>query len=200
MYYIYSYVNNNKPYYIGKGKGRRAYTQQNHYVPVPETDNIHIISHFDNNTSALIREWEMISLLQLKSEGGMLDNKVKGCCPPDRTGTTFTLTEEQKQKLRKPKNYARTAEHSEKIAVQNRGKKHTEQHKRKISEGCKGKTGTPGNSFRAKSYLVTFPNGSVEEVYNMANFCKEHNLTRSAMCLVAKGKANHHKGFITKYL
>lgn len=200
MYYIYSYVNNNKPYYIGKGKGRRAHTQQNHYVPVPETDNIHIISHFDNNTSALIREWEMISLLQLKSEGGMLDNKVKGCCPPDRTGTTFTLTEEQKQKLRKPKNYARTAEHSEKIAVQNRGKKHTEEHKRKISKRLRGNQNCLKKTNRAKSYLVIFPDGHIEEVFNMAPFCKKYNLTRSAMCLVANGKANHHKGFITKYL
>ena len=200
MYYLYSYVSDNKPYYIGKGKGRRAYTQENHSVPVPDTPNIHIISHFDDNVKSLLREWEMISFLQLKTEGGMLDNKVKGCCPPDRTGAKRPHSEQHKQKLRKPRRFARTAEHSEKIAAQNRGKKHTEEHKRKISEGCKGKTGTPGNSFRAKSYLITFPNGSVEKVYNMAEFCREYNLTKSAMCLVAKGKAKHHKGFITKYL
>ena len=205
MYYIYSYVEGSLPYYIGKGKGNRAYTEANHSVSVPDTPNIHIISHFDDNIKALIREWEMISLLQLKTEGGILDNKVKGCCPPDRTGTTYKLSEETKQKLRKPKNYVRTAEHSEKIAVQNRGKKHTEEHKDKISTGLKkafeeGRMKPPTKPIRALNYLVTHPDGTTEEVFNMRVFCDKHNLSRAMMSGVAKGKYKYHRGYQVEYL
>ena len=198
MFYVYSYVKNNKPYYIGKGTGNRAFTQLNHSVPVPEhKENIHFITHFDENFKSLIREWELITFLGIKSEGGMLDNKVKGCCPPDRTGTNFNHTEAAKQKLRKPKP-PRTPEHSEKIAKQNRGKKHTEEHKRKISEGCKGKTGTPGNTFRAKTYLVTFPDGHTETIHNIAPFCEENGLSRSCVSMMVNGKQKSHRGFVIR--
>ena len=197
MFYLYSYVSDNKPYYVGKGTKNRAWNPKSHSVSLPKNKaDTHIIAHFDDNVKALIREWELITFLGLKSEGGLLDNKVKGCCPPDRTGKTHSLTEKTKQKLRKPKTYKRTAGHSEKIARQNRGKKHTEEHKRKISEGCKGKTGTPGNSFRAKIYQVTFPDGHTETIRNIAPFCEEHGLSRSCVSMMVNGKQKIHRGFI----
>lgn len=198
MYYIYTYVDGIYPYYVGKGKGNRAYRPETH-PPLPTKDKIHFIAHFDDNVKALLREWELITFLGLRSEGGMLVNQVKGMNPPDRTGTTFKLSEESKQKMRKPKNYLRTPEHSEKIAVQNRGKKHTEEHKRKISEGTKGKTGTMGNSFRALTYQVTHPTGEIELVYNMATFCETHNLSRACMCNVAKGRQKQHRKYKVEY-
>ncbi len=198
MYYIYTYVDGIYPYYVGKGKGNRAYRPETH-PPLPSKDKIHLIAHFDDNVKALLKEWELITFLGLRSEGGMLVNKVKGMNPPDRTGKTFKLSEEAKMKLRKPKNYVRTPEHSEKIAKQNRGKHHTEEHKRKISKGCKGKTGTLGNSFRALTYQVTHPNGETEVVKNMATFCATHNLSRVCMCNVAKGKQKQHKNYKVSY-
>ena len=196
MFYLYSYVSDNKPYYVGKGAGYRAFTQQGHSVPVPENKaDIHIITQYKDNVKALIREWELISFLGLKSEGGMLDNKVKGCCPPDRTGTTFKLTEEAKQKLRKPKP-PRTAEHSEKIALQNRGKKHTEEHRRKIGNALKGNKNNCGNINRAKTYLVTFPDGHTETIRNIAPFCEEHGLSRSCVSMMVNGKQKTHRGFV----
>ena len=197
MFYVYSYVKDSFPYYVGKGCGNRAYQKQNH-PPLPTSQNIHIVREYECETQALIKEWELISFLGLESEGGLLVNKVKGCAPPSRKGAKQPMSEEHKAKLRKPKP-PRSAEHSEKIAKQNRGKNHTEEHRRKISEGVKGKTANPGNSFRALSYVITTPEGVVEEVYNLAPYCKKHNLTRSAMCLVAKGKANHHKGYKVCY-
>jgi hypothetical protein len=200
MYYLYSYVEGNKPYYIGKGKGKRAYVQENHSIPVPnDLTNIHFISSFDDNTKSLLREWEMITFLQLKREGGMLENKVKGCCPPDRTGSIFRHTEEAKQRMRKPKNYVRTPEHAEKIARQVRGRKHTEEWKRTASIKRKGNKNCLGKTNRALTYIITFPDGTQKEIYNMAKFCEEYNLSRACMCNVAKGKGKQHRGYTVSY-
>lgn len=197
MFYLYSYVNDKVPYYVGKGTKNRAWNPENHSVPLPENNaHIHIITHFDDNFKALIKEWELITFLGLKSEGGMLDNKVKGCCPPDQTGNTWNLTEETKQKMSKPKSYKRTAEHSEKIARQNRGKKHTEEHKKKIGEGLKGNKNNCGNTNRAKTYHVTFPDGHTETIHNITPFCEEHGLSRSCVSMMVNGKQKSHRGFV----
>ena len=204
MFYTYSYVENGVPYYIGKGQKNRAYVTQDH-PPLPDKKDIHILSYYEDNTQALIKEWELINFLGLRKNGGLLVNKVVANVPPDITGKKFPnkkkwkLTEETKQKMRKPKDYVRTAEHSEKIAAQNRGEKHTEEHKNKISKSLKGNKNNVGNTNRALSYIVIFPDGHEEKVHNMAEFCKKHNLTRSAMCLVVKGKARQHKGFTCRY-
>lgn len=197
MFYVYSYVKGNTPYYVGKGSGNRAY-QKNNHPTLPAPQDTHFLGEYKEEVTALLKEWELITLFGLESEGGMLVNKVKGCCPPSRKGAKQPISEEHKQKLRKPKP-PRTAEHSEKIAKQNRGKKHTEEHRRKIGEGITGNKNCLGKTNRAKTYLVTTPEGEVLEVRNLAPFCREHNLTRSAMCLVAQGKANHHKKYKVCY-
>lgn len=47
----------------------------------------------------------------------------------------------------------------------------------------------------AKYYMVTFPDGHVEEVYNMKEFCKEHKLCRASMSNVNTGKKDQHQGY-----
>lgn len=44
-------------------------------------------------------------------------------------------------------------------------------------------------------YTVQFPDGHTEEVSNLAEFCREHNLRPSAMYETAKGIRNHHRGY-----
>ena len=46
-----------------------------------------------------------------------------------------------------------------------------------------------------KHYLVTFPDGTQKRVYNMAIFCKQHDLDNSHMSKVITGKINTHKGY-----
>ena len=47
----------------------------------------------------------------------------------------------------------------------------------------------------AKNYRVRDPGGIVYEVYNMAEFCRRNDLTKSGMIAVNSGRANHHKGW-----
>lgn len=47
----------------------------------------------------------------------------------------------------------------------------------------------------AKNYTFIDPSGISTSVYNLAEFCKEHQLTHSAMSQVSTGKREQHKGW-----
>lgn len=67
------------------------------------------------------------------------------------------------------------------------GKKHTEEHKKRLSEKLKGRG--------AKTYIFKNPNGENVIVNNLTEFSKENNLSQSAMHCVNSGKRKHHKGW-----
>ncbi len=54
-----------------------------------------------------------------------------------------------------------------------------------------------GKTTRAITYAgFVGPDGTVyKDVHNLASFCREHNLQKSNMCLVAKGTQDNHKGW-----
>ena len=93
----------------------------------------------------------------------------------------------------------------------------SDEHKANISKALTGKKQDPefvkyrtsciknkyrpfGKTHRAKSYIVIHPNGVEEEVYNIAQFAREHNLNKSSICSVCKGKREHTKGYKFRYL
>lgn len=121
-----------------------------------------------------------------------------GNVPPSQKGRTWEMSEETKDKLRKPKP-PRTPEHTEKIASQLRGRKQSEDFIRKRVEANINPYRPYGNTYRAKEYIATHPDGTEEIIFNIAEFAREHNLSRSNICNVCKGKLNHHKGFKFRY-
>jgi len=48
------------------------------------------------------------------------------------------------------------------------------------------------------THTIIHPNGNIEDIMGMKEFCKKHNLQESAMSLVAQGKRKHHKGYRIK--
>lgn len=105
----------------------------------------------------------------------------------------------------------------DKLSKSSKGRKVSEETRRKSSESHKGFKmsdetkvklslywkGVPlsklarDNSLKAcaKSYRFLSPTNEVVDIYNMAKFCRDNNLTPSQMCNVANKKANHHKGW-----
>ena len=55
-----------------------------------------------------------------------------------------------------------------------------------------------GNQYGSKHYIATDPDGNTHEVYNLAMFCREHNLNQGNMVKVSKRKYKHHKGWLCK--
>ena len=87
----------------------------------------------------------------------------------------------------------------------NKGKTLTEEHKRLIGEAMKtsrlgivpwnkGKKIDTSN-YRKTRCTVMHPDGTLEYIESMKDFCIKHGLSTSNMCLVAKGKQSHHKGY-----
>lgn len=56
--------------------------------------------------------------------------------------------------------------------------------------GAKGK-----NHPKAKSYLVTAPDGATEVITGIRQFCRDQGLSHNLLLSVANGKQTHHKGF-----
>ena len=125
-FYTYCYLNeNNIPYYIGKGIGRRAYHVHDN-VSVPPKDRILILKNNLEEDEAFDHEMYMIFLFGKRSEGGILENINDGGrynTPPSWIGKKHT--EESKKKISKSVS-------GEKHPFY--GKPLTEEHKNKIKE------------------------------------------------------------------
>jgi len=126
QFYTYCYLDLNKrPYYIGKGTGRRAYHVHDN-VSVPPKDRVLILKNNLTEEEAFNHEMYMIFLFGKKSEGGILENINDGGrynTPPSWIGKKHT--EETKQKI------------SKSVSGKNHpfyGKSLTEEHKNKIKE------------------------------------------------------------------
>lgn len=52
---------------------------------------------------------------------------------------------------------------------------------------------------KCKTYTVRNPAGYETKITNLYKFCKDHDLTSTAMCRVAAGKARHHKKWECRY-
>jgi len=159
-FYTYCYLDeNNKPYYIGKGTGRRAYKVHNN-VSVPPKSRIIILKSNLSEEDAYRHETYLISVLGKLSDGGILQNISDGGLggdPPSWIGKKHKeiskqkisaaisgknhpqygkpLTEEHKQKIRD------TKLRNKQLGKYNRGNQNgytlSEETRRKMSEAKK---------------------------------------------------------------
>jgi len=128
MYYTYAYLRKDEtPYYIGKGKGNRAYIKQ-HRITSPPTNKNRIIFLKQNLTEeeAFKHEIYMIAIFGRKDLGtGILHNRTDG---GEGVGAGNVLTEKHKRKISKAMKGK---------TPWNKGEKCTEEHKKKVSETLK---------------------------------------------------------------
>ncbi|QBP06037.1 hypothetical protein [Synechococcus phage S-B68] len=173
-YYTYAFLREDgTPYYIGKGKDRRCYVRQHRRIPSPPTKD-RIIKLKENLTEeeAFRHEVYMISVLP------NLRNLTVG-----GEGTSgYQHTTEAKQKMSDAR-IGRDITWGDKISQAKTGHSISEEHIKKLVAS------------RVKAFTICSPTGKIVEVTNMTEFCRSHNLTKSAVSQVISGKRAHHKGW-----
>ena len=97
-----------------------------------------------------------------------------------RNGVLFP---EIPRKIRKPRTCSE--ETKRKTSIRKTGKTRSEETRKKMSL----------NSGNKKTFEIVYPDGKIEIVKNLPEFCRRHNLTHTAMCAVARGLHPKHKNF-----
>jgi len=134
-YYVYAYIRNKDsttaksgtPYYIGKGKNKRAY-DKNHSTFIPKDQSkIIILEHNLTEVGALAIERRMIAWYGRKDLGtGILRNKTDG----GEGASGVSMTNETRKKMSiAAKKRGVSKEHMELLTKLSKGKKLSEEHK-----------------------------------------------------------------------
>ena len=135
IYYVYAYLRQDgTPYYIGKGKDKRAFSKD-HSVSVPPRDRIVFLETNLTNIGACALERRYIKWYGKKEEGGILRNKTDG-----GDGNTANRSEEwRKNHSKKMTGRKKSEEEILKLKSTDRSYMQTEEYRQKVSLAKKGK-------------------------------------------------------------
>lgn len=202
MYYIYSYLREDlSPYYIGKGKDQRAYSKgRNEVRPPRDKSRVKIIK--GNLTEQEAFELEKLYILmfgRIDNETGILRNKTDG---GDGASGAVRSAETCKRISEALKGRIVSKEVSERHSRILRAKniKHSEEHKKYLSEKLKGRKPSTYNILvsksKAKPHKITFKSGESIIVSNIVDWSKENGYHPNGVYNVKRGARRFYRDII----
>jgi len=197
-YYTYAYLREDgTPYYIGKGKNRRAFDRKKHTVFVPSKDRIIFLKQNLTEEQSIRHEIYMIAVFGRKDLGtGILHNKTDG---GDGCSGYFH-SEKHKKRMSKlqTKRWSKDGE-KDKIRGKNNpffNKSHSEDSKIKI--GLKSKIRTQGiDNPRTKTWKLIFENEKVLIIKCLKLWCRENGYLYNSVLNVYRNLSKNHKGIVS---
>ena len=140
IYYTYAFLREDRtPYYIGKGKGNRAYRRRDKGIKPPkDKSKILILKQNLTEEESFRHEVYMIAVFGRKDLGtGILHNRTNG---GDGVSGAVVSDETRRKMSEALKGKPRSKEIRRKISEAHKGKTHSEKSRRNMSESQKGKT------------------------------------------------------------
>jgi hypothetical protein len=197
-YYTYAYLRGDgTPYYIGKGKNRRAFDRKRHTVFVPPKDRILFLKQNLTEEQSIQHEIYMIAMFGRKDLGtGILHNKTNGgdgC-------SGYSHSEKHKNRMSKLQT-ERWSKEEEKNKIRGSNnpfysKKHSEETKIKI--GLKSKKRTQGiDNPRSKTWKLIFDDENQLIVECLSLWCRENGYLYENVYNVYKKLSKNHKGIVS---
>ena len=217
-YYVYIHYkkSDGKPFYVGKGKGKRAYwihgrSQYWNRVKNKHGLQVEIFKSGLTESESHALEMELIREIGIKNlcnstEGG---EGMSGWRPSEKTRKKIgdrsrgrRHTKEAREKMSNSrKNVPKSKEHVESQAKSMKGKEFSEEHRKNLSEALKKVKVKPEwgiKSGKARMYPVICINNGVE-YESTRDAAYALGVDKSSVSRVCTGKYKHTQGYIFRY-
>ena len=191
IYYVYAYLREDgSPYYIGKGKGNRAWNQ--HRFRIPPNDRIQVITENISEEEAFNLEKELIKFYGRKDIGnGILRNLTDG--GEGASGAVRSPESREKMRQAKLNQSPETREKQRRYALNRSPETLEKMRQAKLNQSPE--TREKNRQAQLKfTYEVTSPTGTIWIIRNLKQFCRDYDLDHSSMWLISVGRRIQHKG------